>query len=409
MVDKVKPTITCGEDVSANAKDNCTADVTVAAPKVSDNCDKSVDLSAVRLDTKAALTLEGNNVTGNFPLGETEIRWYAEDEAGNKDSCSQKVTVVDVTKPTIICSGDSIKRYVPAGSCVWSGDDIPLPKFEDNCSAELTVTRSDNVVMTISGDKVSTGDFKVGPTEITWTVTDGAKLTATCSQILMVYDTIRPRITCNADVPVDADNKCQWTGTVKAPSVTENCTHELKAFVVGGDTKTDLTISEGAVSYTFKKGENIIRWYAEDASGNKDSCDQKIKVEDNARPTITCGANVEVNAIASCKWLGTIETPTYADNCEIVSLNVTRDDNGSIEITFDEVNKTVAIDKTDSFAIGSVTTLTWTVSDGKNTNSCTQTIEVIDNEKPVIACPDPISENTTSTTCDWTGDIDCPK
>jgi hypothetical protein len=74
---------------------------------------------------------------------------------------------------------------------------------------------------------------------------------------------------------------------------------------------------------------------------------------------------------------------------------VTRDDNGSIEIIFDEVNKTVAIGETDSFAIGSVTTLTWTVSDGKNTNYCTQKIEVIDSEKPVIACPKPISEKTT--------------
>ena len=122
---------------------------------------------------------------------------------------------------------------------------------------------------------------------------------------------------------------------MQAPSVTENCTHVLKAFVVGGD---ELPISEGAVSHTFKKGENIIRWYAEDASGNKDSCDQKITVEDNARPTITCGTNVRENAQASCKWLGTIGTPTYADNCDIVSLNVTRDDNGSIEITFDKIN-----------------------------------------------------------------------
>ncbi|MBK7112000.1 MAG: HYR domain-containing protein [Flavobacteriales bacterium] len=45
--------------------------------------------------------------------------------------------------------------------------------------------------------------FLIGATTVTWTVTDNAGLTATCTQTVTVSDNVPPTITC----PVDAQHQ----------------------------------------------------------------------------------------------------------------------------------------------------------------------------------------------------------
>ncbi|MEE1541823.1 MAG: HYR domain-containing protein, partial [Paludibacteraceae bacterium] len=400
VVDKVKPTINCGVDVSVDAKD-CNAKVSIVAPETSDNCGGTVTLSAVRLDTKAALTLADDKVEDDFPIGETVIRWYAEDESGNKDSCKQTVTVND-KEPTINCGASPIEEIAPDNSCSWSGE-IALPEYSDNCSPKLTATRSDGVSIEIKDGMVNTSAFNIGETKITWTVSDKNGHSKSCEQILIVKDKTKPVLDCMEDVELDADENCQATLTVELPTVKECGPYELKAVARHNGVETAFD-TKSVSSMTFGLGTTEIYWTAIDTSKNVGECTQTIKVEDNTKPSITCGGDISKEAVKNCKWLGNIALPDYSDNCVLkddLVLTVTRDDNASIKLQGGKVSA-------DSFSVGT-TKLTWTVSDGKLSESCTQTITVTDTTKPKLTCGGKITEYTSDNSCSWDGQIEVPK
>jgi hypothetical protein len=104
---------------------------------------------------------------------------------------------------------------------------------------------------------------------------------------------------------------------------------------------------------------------------------------DNQNPTITCPANITVNATSgTCSAVVTYTTPAANDNCSGVS-----------------VSRTAGLASGDSFPLG-VTIVTHTATDASgNTASCSFTITVVDNQKPAIICPPNITVNATSGSC----------
>ncbi|MBK9256692.1 MAG: HYR domain-containing protein [Saprospiraceae bacterium] len=106
---------------------------------------------------------------------------------------------------------------------------------------------------------------------------------------------------------------------------------------------------------------------------------------DNTPPVITCPANITVNTDAGiCTASGVVlGMATVTDNC-----------NMSIVATNDAPT---------TYPIG-ITTVTWTANDGNiNTATCTQTVNVIDNQAPVITCPATITVNTNAGLCTANG------
>ena len=65
----------------------------------------------------------------------------------------------------------------------------------------------------------------IGTTTVTWTATDAAGNTQTCTQSVTVSDTEKPIITCPANVSVAADaGLCTATAvTLGTPTATDNC------------------------------------------------------------------------------------------------------------------------------------------------------------------------------------------
>ncbi|HRT09766.1 MAG TPA: right-handed parallel beta-helix repeat-containing protein, partial [Candidatus Paceibacterota bacterium] len=101
--------------------------------------------------------------------------------------------------------------------------------------------------------------------------------------------------------------------------------------------------------------------------GSVTSAGALLTVQDTIAPAITCPANLTVNADAGqCHATGvTLGTPTTSDACGVAS---------------------VVNDAPTQFPVG-VTTVTWTVTDtSNNSTTCTQTVTVVDNQAPVIAC-----------------------
>ncbi|PVX47419.1 HYR domain-containing protein [Flavobacterium sp. 103] len=356
VTDTEKPTITCPSNVSVVADAGlCTASgVDLSTPTAADNCSTGVDL---------VITYDAPTI---FNIGTTTVTWTATDAAGNTATCQQSVTVSDTEKPVITCPTD-VSVVADAGLCTANGVALGTPTVTDNCStgADLVITNDAPIT------------FPLGATTITWTATDTAGNTQTCTQTVTVSDNQKPTITCPANVSVAADaGLCTATGVaLGTPIAGDNCSIGA-ALVITNDAPA-----------TFNIGTTTVTWTATDAAGNTQTCTQTVTVSDTEKPTITCPANVSVAADAGvCTATGVaLGTPIAADNCST------------------GVDLVITNDAPTTFNIGT-TTVTWTATDAAgNTQTCTQTVTVTDTEKPTITCPSNVSVVADAGVCTATG------
>ncbi len=186
-------------------------------------------------------------------------------------------------------------------------------------------------------------------------------------------DVTAPTIICSSDVSVNSDaGQCYATVTLTAPSASDN---------VGVTSLTNDAPS------TFPNGATTVTWTASDAAGNQSTCTQVVTVSDIEAPSITCNGNVSVNNDAgACGATVNLGTPSTGDNCGVASVDNDYSSN--------------------SFQVGT-TTVTWTVTDiHGNTNTCTQTVTVSDNEAPVIkSCASNMTVNADNSGCTYAGSL----
>ncbi len=344
VVDNIVPTITCPADVSVNVDAGlCTASSVDlgTAPTGADNC------------SVASVT---NDAPATYPLGDTTVTWTVTDGSGLTATCEQTVTVVDNIVPTITCPAD-VSVNVDAGLCTASSVDLgTAPTGADNCS-----------VASVTNDAPAT--YPLGDTTVTWTVTDGSGLTATCEQTVTVVDNIVPTITCPADVSVNVD-----AGLCTASSV------DLGTAPTGADNCSVASVTNDAPA-TYPLGDTTVTWTVTDGSGLTATCEQTVTVVDNIVPTITCPADVSVNVdagLCTASSVDLVTAPTGADNCSVAS---------------------VTNDAPATYPLGD-TTVTWTVTDGSGlTATCEQTVTVVDNIVPTITCPADVSVNVDAGLC----------
>ncbi len=346
VVDNQAPTITCLADLTIDADaGSCMASgITLGMPSASDNC----MVESITNDAPQ---------DGIYNIGETMVRWIVTDAAGLKDTCFQKVTVVDNQAPTITCLAD-LTIDADAGSCTASGITLGMPSASDNCMVE-----------SITNNAPQDGIYNTGETMVRWIVADVAGLKDTCFQKVTVVDNQAPTITCAADLTIDADaGSCTASGiTLGMPSASDNCMVE---------SITNNAPQDGI----YNIGEKMVRWIVTDAAGLKDTCFQKVTVVDNQAPTITCLADLTIDADAgSCMASGiALGMPNASDNCMVESItnNVPQDG---------------------IYNIGE-TMVRWIVTDAAGLkDTCFQKVTVVDNQAPTITCaPDTTITTTTN-------------
>ncbi len=163
IVDTTPPTLICAPEKTVQ----CGTIWRFDPPVVTDGCS----------GTNVTLIVVSTVTNGTCPQVITRT-WQAVDPCGNKstNTCSQTVTVVDTTPPTITCAPE---KTVQCGTA-WRFD---APVASDSCSGT-------NVTITI----VSTVTNGLCPQVITrtWRVTDACGNSATCTQTVTVIDTTPP-------------------------------------------------------------------------------------------------------------------------------------------------------------------------------------------------------------------------
>jgi gliding motility-associated-like protein len=357
--DVTNPTITgCPTNITVSADatiGSCGTNVSWTPPTASDNC-------------TVGLAMTSSKSPGDFfAVGTTVVTYTATDASGRQSTCTFNVVVNDVTNPTITgCpSTITINANATIGTCGTNVSWTP-PTASDNCTVGLTLTSTK-----------SPGDFfPVGTTPVTYTATDAAGRTTTCSFNVVVDDVTNPTITgCPTTITVNADATTGTCGTNvswTSPTVSDNCTVGL------GMTSNKLP------GDFFPVGTTLVTYTATDASGRQSTCSFNVVVNDVTNPVITgCPSNIAVNANAATGTCGTNVSwtvPTASDNCTIGLTLVSTKSPG------------------DFFQVGT-TPVTYTATDASGKQStCTFNVVVTDVTNPIIAgCPSTITVNAAAT------------
>lgn len=378
VIDSPGPTITCPEDKTAVAPSGQTeTSVETGTPEATGT---GVSVTGIRNDNR--------DVSDPYPVGVTTITWRATDSDGRVASCDQRITVTSADAPTITCPSN--KTFTaPSGECSYTATSGEIGSPTTNGS-NVTVTgeRSD-------GLHLYDDPYPAGQTFITWTATDDAGRTASCTQRITVNatDTEPPVLTVPPDVNTETSS---CTATVDdelgVATATDNCSSSVNITRSGVPTFSCPTPSDPnrqCESFVFPTGTTIITYTATDSAGNSTTGTQRVVVTENPAvpPTVMAPSDVTVNTGPGATSCGahvddaTLGTATADDNCPGVT--VTRS----------------GVPTGNNFPVGE-TLITYTATDrAGNIATDTQKVTVVDDTAPVVSCPADITQNTDPGSC----------
>ncbi len=277
--------------------------------------------------------------------GTFSVPYTITDSLGRTASATITVTVLDARPPTITC---------PPATTI-SCDKEPDPMLTGQASATDDCPPLPNVIFS---------DQTLGPPCMslilrTWTATDAAGKTATCSQNIQIHDTEPPFFTTtppNITVPLGQQNNLEITGRAQA---TDAC-HPSAA-------EPSFTNSNLGPC-----GGTLLRlWTATDECGNTATYLQIITVVDTISPTITCPPPADV-ACGKQYDLDLTGRATATDDCD-----------GPLTPTY-------ADDPPSLPGCAGIIHRTWTATDPSgNTTSCVQTVAMNDTEAPFFTIAPP--------------------
>jgi len=356
--------------VLSTPDDACTTILRGATPRVFPSLDQA---SAVSYRLTGATEASSPSFGGKFfadgeelNIGTTTGTYTA--ISLNRDtmvSCSFEIEVEDATAPTIEDCPNDIARAAAQDECSVVATWIEPTAF-DPCGLEFISTHE-------PGDT-----FPVGVNTVTYTATDSSGNTATCAFDVIVEDLTPPEIlNCPQNITQEliSPDICGGPIVWDRPTTQDAC----------GSVNLTTTHEPGSV---FTAGTTQVIYTAEDPSGNTTTCSFTVRIQDPFPPTIdNCPSDITVNAPnnGSCEATATWTPPTIDDNC------------GAMLTSNFEPGAT--------FPTGE-TTVTYTVRDSSgNTASCSFTVTVLDDELPVIECPNDIRltvQNQCDTVVRWT-------
>jgi hypothetical protein len=183
---------------------SCTTTVSWTAPAATDNCSS---------------TLTGSHNSGDsFSQGTVTVTYSAVDDAANSATCSFTITVNDNEAPVISNCPGNINSC--GASPVW----VP-PTAADNCS-----------VSSFSRDQTSGSFFNPNTTTVTYTATDDAGNSATCSFDVTVNPL--PTADAGADVTISSGGNATLGGIPTATNGTPGYTYQWFNLAGGGTIST---------------------------------------------------------------------------------------------------------------------------------------------------------------------------
>ncbi len=275
--DREKPTITCPPNITVNSNPGvCYAtNVNLGIALVTDNCSAGNPVATFHNATVTTSTA--------FPVGSNIVVWTVTDASGNTATCSQTITVQDLEKPTINCPGN-IEVSLNENCNLTVPDLTKDVTVSDNCSIQRVVQSPAPGTFMVS----SHGQLHI----FTFTVTDNAGNTATCTATVTAKDKTGPNIVCKDPrfISIVDDPELPASGFIKEAS--DNCggplTYQVRRMgnICGGSTPDDFG---NYVQFCCDDVNDtitiIIRVY--DKYNNYTECMTSVVVQDKKPPVIS--------------------------------------------------------------------------------------------------------------------------
>ena len=309
-----------------------------------------------------------SEMSDNMMCPETITRTYSiMDSCGNVGTCISQVVVFDFTPPqltcpdpdTVLCDISEAPAFDAYADFVAAGGNAT-----DNCSInEESFTLVDE----------SFSGFCPIVYVRTYSIMDSCGNEATCDHIVFVDDTIPPAITCPpgqtaicdiSEVPAynDLDEFLAAGGTAM-----DDCGLDSNSLALLSETSDGMTCPE-----------TVTRTYSvADSCGNVATCVQRVVIDDDIPPMITCPE-------PDTTLCDAMDIPPFADYMAFTASGGSASDNCEI----DEMSFTLVDEMSDGM-IPETVTRTYEISDlCGNTATCDHIIIVIDTVPPMFDCPD---------------------
>ena len=333
----------------------CPANITVQCASLVPAANPGAVSSTDNCGNAATITFVGDVISNQTCANRyTVTRTYlATDGCGNTATCAQTITVFDNTTPSLTC---------PTGITVQCAALVPAPNIAlvtatDNCSGTATITHVGDVI----SNQTCPNRYTVTRT---YRATDLCGNSATCNQIITVFDDTPPSISCPVNLTVQCANLVP-VPNIALVTATDNCS----------GTATITHVSDVITNQTCPNRYTLTRTYrATDLCGNSATCAQIITVFDDTPPTITCPVNITVQC-ASLVPTPNVASVITSDNC-----------GGTATVTFvsDAISNQTCVNRF-------IVTRTYRATDAcGNSATCQQIITVFDNTAPIITFTDPL-------------------
>ncbi|XP_071943762.1 hyalin-like [Antedon mediterranea] len=285
--DHEDPDITCPMPLTVSTANDANSGTATWVIDATDN----VEVASLEEDSNANGSFTpGLNTTTSYSetveIGQLTVNFTATDSFGNQASCSVLITVLDEQAPDIIGCPMDIIVNTTTGEAFAINVTWMEPTATDN-SEETPVPVADYT----SGDNM----FAIGDTTVQYNISDSAgNFNDSCSFVITVEDNEKPMIVCPANVTMNYIGEAFGLISVSTDYGHPTATVTWDPPVTSDNSNATVTV----VSSPFESGDLIpigthtITFTATDLSGNNDTCDFYIKVEDVEPPTPNCPSTV---------------------------------------------------------------------------------------------------------------------
>lgn len=399
VMDKFKPQITCPANLTVSCDNANLYNLTAfGGPVITENCSLDTVIYSEKKEVSACGT--------GFALR----KWIAIDLAGNKDSCTQNITVIN-NKP------------FSAANIIWPKDTVFF-----NCVASL----DPSAFPAAYKEPVFTGVFCGMPVfsktdavydggkPACWKIVRKWKVIDWCSynpatdapkfeyyQTIAVMDSIKPLMHLPADATVSFGNTCT-TGAVTASATATDCSTKLtwQQLLLNG-TKNPYSANPNSpdLSGNYPAGTTTIKVICSDGCGNDAVGLWKVTVKDLKPPTPLCmnGLSVSLNKMGDNIFMAMIAASQFnqgsSDNCTAPGNLKYTVRKAAPGLTTPATETSIAFDCND---LGTQIIELWVTDEAGNSDFCTTYIIVQDNKK---YCPLVITAQISGSIVTDMGDV----
>jgi hypothetical protein len=338
-------------------------------------------------------------------LGANTVRLFIIDAAGNIDSKTCTVTVIDDQTVTMLCPLGIVQdvnltgckanitspNALPTMNLVTDINDLSAGEFYDN-SADCGIGQYNITYKVNSGSfqpfaNIGTQMYNLGTNAVTIRIVGPSGIPSSCTFNVDVEDNSAPTLTCPTVAPVNVPiGGCTRVVTWATPTPTD-------PFGCPGGLTLSSTFASGT---PFPAGNTIVTYTATDNAGNAQTCSFSVLVRDTQVPVAKCKPFV---AKLTNLVNGTVQVQASdidngsTDNCGYDVVSVTRPTNQPAIFTCADVNQTIPVTLT-------ITDNGPNLAGQPNVSSCVAQVTVKDSIAPVANCsalPDTIKIGANGT------------